>query len=140
MKRRVSNTVNLSAFEKEHIKKKYQGAYSKKIKTTKRKERKDITPMENDNGDNGSFFKYAYRFYYLLDMPADEAYRSFRMCMRGADEGKVVAYLYDFGMKNRSELIDMVKRSTVEYREDIEEKFEFIMDKIKWIMFDRLTK
>ena len=138
MKKRVSNTVNLSDFEKQHIKKKYQDTYSKKVKSKKVKVSK--VPMENDNGDKGSFFKYAYRFYYLLDMPADEAYRCFRVCMRDADEGKVVAYLYDFGMKNRSELIDTVKRSTVEYREGIEEKFEFIKDKLKNNMFERLTK
>lgn len=138
MKRRVSNTVNLSNFEKEHIKKKYQGAYSKKIKTTKRKERKDITPMENDNGDNGSFFKYAYRFFYLLDLPPEEAYKNFKACMRASSDGKVVAYLYDYGMQNKEELIQAVQKSTVEYRESIEDKFKFISNKIKEIMLNGL--
>jgi hypothetical protein len=140
MKKRVSNTVNLSAFEKEHIKKKYQNTYSKKSKTKKKKESKDITPMENDNGDNGSFFKYAYRFYYTLDLPPEEAYKSFKVCMRASSDGKVVAYLYDYGIQNKEELIQAVQKSTVEYRERIEDKFEFISNKIKEIMFERLTK
>ncbi len=131
-------TVNLSYGESKALERKYKRIVNKTPKSKKVKVSK--VPMENDNGDKGSFFKYAYRFYYLLDMPADEAYRCFRMCMRGDDEGKVVAYLYDFGMKNRSELIDTVKRSTVEYREGIEEKFEFIKDKLKNNMFERLAK
>ena len=58
--------------------------------------------------------------------------------MRAPSDGKVVAYLYDYGMQNKEELIQAVQKSTVEYRERIEDKFKFISNKIKEIMLNGL--
>ena len=60
--------------------------------------------------------------------------------MRIRDRDEAVALLYDKGMQNRNELIDTVRKSTVKYQESIEDKFKFISNKIKDIMFKRLTK
>ena len=81
-----------------------------------------------------------YRYYYFLDISAEKAFDTFCEVMRISNRDEAVALLYDKGMQNRNELIDMVRKSTVKYQESIEDKFEFISNKIKEIMFKRLTK
>lgn len=81
-----------------------------------------------------------YRYYYFLDISAASAFDAFCEVMRIRDRDEAVALLYDKGMQNRDELIDTVRKSTVKYQESIEDKFKFISNKIKEIMFERLTK
>lgn len=139
MKRRVSNTVNLSTFEKEHIKKKYRDTYSKKIKP--KKAVKTISNCtEEEKLEKNKLPDDVYRYYYFLDISAEKAFDTFCEVMRIRDRDEAVVLLYDKGMQNRNELIDTVRKSTVRYQESIEDKFKFISDKIKEIMFKRLTK
>lgn len=139
MKKRVSNTVNLSTFEKEHIKKKYQDTYSKKIKP--KKAVKTISNCaEEEKLEKNKLPDDVYRYYYFLDISAEKAFDTFCEVMRISDRDKAVVLLYDKGMQNRNELIDTVRKSTVRYQESIEDKFKFISNKIKEIMFKQLTK
>jgi hypothetical protein len=86
------------------------------------------------------FFDDVYRYYYFLDIPAASAFDAFCEVMRITNRYEAVALLYDKGIQNRDEIIDTVRKSTVKYQESIEDKFEFISNKIKDIMFKRLTK
>lgn len=86
------------------------------------------------------FFDDVYRYYYFLDIPAASAFDAFCEVMRITNSYEAVAFLYDKGIQNRDEIIDTVRKSTVRYQESIEDKFEFISNKIKDIMFKRLTK
>lgn len=81
-----------------------------------------------------------YRFYYFLDISAEKAFNTFCEVIRITDRDEAVVLLYDKGMQNRDELIDTIRKSTVKYQESIEDKFEFISNKIKGIMFKRITK
>ena len=81
-----------------------------------------------------------YRYYYFLDISAEKAFDTFCEVMRISNRDEAVAFLYDKGIQNKDELIDTVRKSTVKYQESIEDKFKFISNKIKDIMFKRLTK
>lgn len=119
--------------------------YKRVMAQSKRKKPKKAVKVissytQAEEFNHKKLFDDVYRYYYFLDIPAASAFDAFCEVMRITNRYEAVALLYDKGMQNRDEIIDTVRKSTVRYQESIEDKFEFISNKIKEIMFKRLTK
>jgi hypothetical protein len=118
--------------------------YKRVMAQSKKKPKKAIKVISSytqaEEFNHEKFFDDVYRYYYFLDISAEKAFNTFCEVMRISDRDEAVTLLYDKGMQNRDELIDTIRKSTVRYQESIEDKFEFISNKIKDIMFKRLTK
>lgn len=139
MKKRSRAAVDSSCGKALERKYKRVMAQSKKKKPKKAiKVISSYTQAEEFNHEK--FFDDVYRYYYFLDIPAASAFDAFCEVMRITNSYEAVAFLYDKGIQNRDEIIDTIRKSTVRYQESIEDKFEFISNKIKEIMFKRLTK
>lgn len=114
---------------------------NKQFKKSKETKRVTLNEQEaNETEQNGGFFKYAYRYYYLLDIPPAEALNAFMCCMRTGDEDKAVKYLYYEGLENKKDIVTSYKESTVDWREELAPKFEYISERVKEMMFRRLSK
>lgn len=141
MKKRSRAAVDSSCDKSKALEKKYR----KVMAQSKQKKPKKVVEtisncIEEEEFKSERLPDDIYRYYYFLDISAEKAFNAFCEVIRISDRDEAVVLLYDKGMQNRDELIDTVRKSTVRYQESIEDKFEFISNKIKEIMFKRLTK
>lgn len=121
---KYAKTVNLTYSEKKALERKYKKiinreARSKKVTVSK-------VPQENEDGVGGGFFKYAYRYYFLLDLPARDSFKLFCCVMRTADEAKAAAYLLIRGEDDRKNICEAVVNATFGYSFGIDEKFDYL--------------
>lgn len=130
-----------SSCDKKALERKYKRVMAR---SKRKKQKKAVETISNcteeEKLEKNKLPDDVYRYYYFLDISAEKAFDTFCEVMRIRDRDEAVTLLYDKGMQNRDELIDTVRKSTVKYQESIEDKFEFISNKIKEIMFERLTK
>ncbi len=131
---KYAKTVNLTYSEKKALERKYKKimngeARSKKVTVSK-------VPQENEDGVGDGFFKFAYRYYFLLDLPAQDSFKLFRCVMRTADEAKAAAYLLIRGKDDRENICEAAANATFRYSFGIDEKFDYL----KELCFGRTEK
>ena len=76
--------------------------------------------------DAGTFFPYSYNIYFMLDTPASIAFQVFMRINRTADGDKSTLFLHENAVKKREKIKKIYERSTVQYRENLQDKFDYI--------------
>lgn len=129
-----TKTVNLSYGEKKSLEMKYKQVMNKE----KRKKKRAVKEEEKEKD---IFFEYAYNFYFLLDLPPAEAFRAFCSLLRTANSDKVLIYLYNISLDRKicREIRKTYKKSTVDWREELDDRFGYISERMKEMMFRRIT-
>ena len=124
---KYAKNVELTYGEKKALRKKYNKIMNKVARS--KKVTVSQVPTESVDGNGSVFFKYAYRYYYLLDLPAREAFAKFCETMRTADRAKAAAYILIRGEADRDGLKKSVEEATFGYSYGLSEKFEYIKKK-----------
>jgi methionine-rich copper-binding protein CopC len=98
------------------------------------KKKKKQTPKQ-DIATAQNPFPYAYNYYYMLDLPAPQAFKAFMHVMHTRNKDLATDYLYHSAIKHGDSIRKMFNKSTVKYREGIEERFNYINIRMQELKF-----
>lgn len=77
-------------------------------------------------GVNG-FFKAAYRYYFMLDVPPEQAFEMFCRTARAKNKAEAIAYLATNGDVDRERIVELWGRNTFDARENLADKYDYLL-------------
>lgn len=85
------------------------------------------SPTSSDPEGVNGFFKAAYRYYFLLDVPPEQAFAMFCRTARAESEATAIEYLVVNGDMDRERIEELWSRNLFDARENLADKYEYLL-------------
>lgn len=85
------------------------------------------SPTSSDPEGVNGFFKAAYRYYFLLDVPPEQAFAMFCRTARAESEAEAIEYLVVNGDMDRERIEELWSRNLFDARENLADKYEYLL-------------